>query len=303
MKTVDWGKLSEPFGPEEVRWRILQSGKSAEGRIWARVVSYVDRASIEDRLDQAAGPEGWKCSYERQGDAIVCTLAIRTEEGWIEKSDAAGLREQEEDGQDAVKTAYTEAFKRAAVKWGIARELYKREEAWAVVHLDGKGAYRAKLKDGTVFSWDPPVPGEREKEKRPEAPVERVATRSPHTDSREREQRVEALLARSIGVRAVGKPRNGNGHSNRFSSVALAEKDSENGPMGRRVPLEPTEDSDERVEEVQDQIIEMLSKPPFTKEDLANALKVFPKIHTLYGLQCYKKQWEEELLKRTRKSK
>lgn len=276
MKTVDWGKLSEPFGSDEVKWRILQSGKTAEGRVWARVASYVDRASIEDRLDQAAGPDGWSCRYERQGDAIVCTIAIRTEDGWIEKSDAAGLRDQEEQDGDPVKTAYTEAFKRAAVKWGIGRELYKREENWAVVRTDSQGTYRSKLKDGTVFSWDPPT-------------TVREAMQD-RTRSKESGQHARGLSAVSIG-----KPRNG-------VSKHIPTAQAATNTIERASSVEPTEESDE-IEHLEDEIIAMLKRPPFTEEDVHTALNVIHKIHTVYGLQCYKRQWEEEYLKRVRKSK
>ncbi|MFD1104199.1 Rad52/Rad22 family DNA repair protein, partial [Sphingobium olei] len=55
-----------------------------------------------------------------------CTIAIKCGDEWISKSDGAGDTDVE--GQ---KGAVSDAFKRAAVKWGVGRYLYDMDAVWA----------------------------------------------------------------------------------------------------------------------------------------------------------------------------
>lgn len=154
-------RLRAPFGTEELRWRVAQSGEK-NGRIWAKVLTYIDARAIQERLDEVCGPGGWQDRYLTVGGGIACTLAIKVDGEWIEKTDGAGEKDPEATGNglsasDATKAGFTDAFKRAASKWGIGRYLYGSGDQWAECYQDVKqGRYRARLKDGREFSWDPP---------------------------------------------------------------------------------------------------------------------------------------------------
>lgn len=116
---MDWeavrDELRRPFNDADVYWRIDRSYGS-----WARVLCYVDARAVMDRLDGSVGPENWQDSYvETAKGKNICKLSICINGQWIAKSDGAGDTSFEGD-----KGGLSDAFKRAAVKWGIGRHLY-----------------------------------------------------------------------------------------------------------------------------------------------------------------------------------
>lgn len=148
MSEISLAKLDEPFAPDEIEWRIQQSGSGQRGP-WAKVLAYVTSRAIQNRLDAVVGKENWQDEYIPGPDGgVVCRLSLRVGGEWITKQDGAPNTDIE-----AVKGGISDALKRAAVKWGIGRYLYNLEEGWANIHENGK--HFAKTKDGT-FRWDPP---------------------------------------------------------------------------------------------------------------------------------------------------
>jgi len=111
-------KLTRPFMDEEVYWR-LDRGNS--------ILCYVDARSIMERLDKTVGSENWQCTYlEMPSGRVICKLGIRINKEWIWKEDGAGNPSMH--GQNAeshaAKGGLSNALKRAAVVWGLARHLY-----------------------------------------------------------------------------------------------------------------------------------------------------------------------------------
>lgn len=142
--------LQEPFGEEDLEWRI-QRGGVKNGRPWAMVVPYVAARAVAQRLDDVFGVTGWSDHYAQgpQG-GVMCTIAV---EG-CSKSDAAENTEIE-----PVKGGISDAFKRAAVKFGIGRYLYRiNGTLWANVHEGGSRQGVVKDDSGKkhYFKWDPP---------------------------------------------------------------------------------------------------------------------------------------------------
>lgn len=78
-----------------------------------------------ERLDEVCGPENWQCKYTHAGQKTVCDIGICTDNGWVWKADGAGDSDIE-----AEKGALSDAFKRAAVRWGIGRYLYDLDSPW-----------------------------------------------------------------------------------------------------------------------------------------------------------------------------
>jgi hypothetical protein len=77
-----------------------------------------------NRLDEALGPENWWDEYTPMQNAVICKLTVRLPDGsTITKSDAGGFTTTA-DASDYEKTGFSDAFKRAAVKFGVARYLY-----------------------------------------------------------------------------------------------------------------------------------------------------------------------------------
>jgi hypothetical protein len=59
----------------------------------------------------------------------MCRLRIRMADSWIVKADVGGQSEQPDEG-DRMKAAFSDALKRAAVKFGIGRYLYRLPAQW-----------------------------------------------------------------------------------------------------------------------------------------------------------------------------
>jgi hypothetical protein len=117
--------LAEPFEPAEVKFKpAVVSGNRA------MALAYVDARVIQDRLDEVLGVEGWSDDYECLPDgSVVCRLRLRLGQVWVTKVDVGGPSEQQ-DGGDRMKAAFSDALKRAAVKFGVGRYLYRLPAQW-----------------------------------------------------------------------------------------------------------------------------------------------------------------------------
>ena len=117
-------RLAQPFDPSVVRWR---AGSSNKDRTRALALAYVSARDVMDRLDAVVGPENWYDEYRFEGARTICTLALRVgqEGSFIRKEDGAG-----DTSFEGEKGGISDAFKRAAVKWGIGRYLYGVDSPW-----------------------------------------------------------------------------------------------------------------------------------------------------------------------------
>lgn len=107
--------LADTFDEDEVKTRA-QAG---------RQFSYVTARTVMNRLDNVAGPECWWDEYVPLEHSVICKLTIRLPDGAVlTKSDAGGYAGMADPGDDD-KSGYTDAFKRAAVKFGVGRYLYR----------------------------------------------------------------------------------------------------------------------------------------------------------------------------------
>jgi hypothetical protein len=119
-------RLAEPFDPCELRWK---PGAISGSR--ALAVAYLDARAVQARLDEVLGLDGWQDDYRCLPDgSVVCRLRLRINGKWITKVDVGGPSEQP-DGGDRLKAAFSDALKRAAVKFGIGRYLYRLPTQWA----------------------------------------------------------------------------------------------------------------------------------------------------------------------------
>ncbi len=134
---IDFAKLAAPFPPSAVSWRV---GSVSGERGMA--LAYLDARDVMDRLDDVAGPSNWQCRYSHVGAITVCEIGIWGVQGeltWVWKADGAGQSDIE-----AEKGALSDAFKRAAVRWGIGRYLYHLPSPWVQIEKRGKSAVIAK---------------------------------------------------------------------------------------------------------------------------------------------------------------
>lgn len=118
--------LANPFELSEVKFKP----QSVKGNR-ALALAYVDARAIEDRLDAVLGVAGWQDEYEALPDgSVVCRLRLKIDGEWVTKMDVGSPSDQP-DGGDRRKAAFSDALKRAAVKFGIGRYLYRLPATWA----------------------------------------------------------------------------------------------------------------------------------------------------------------------------
>jgi len=122
---IDFEALAAPFPPDRVSWRI---GRMARDGGKGIALAYIDARDVMGRLDEVCGPAGWQCDYPHANGKTVCRIGLRIGDDWVWKADGAGDSDIE-----AEKGALSDAFKRAAVRWGIGRYLYDIPSPWVAV--------------------------------------------------------------------------------------------------------------------------------------------------------------------------
>ena len=146
-RTNIWSALAAPVPAGAIAWR--QDGRAVErdGRYFARFVAYIEANTVRERLDSVV-PGEWDLTLEllpplpamEEGEGGVYSFKARLQILGV-------IREDVGTGRD-YKQAATDAFKRAAVRFGVAHELYGYEQNW--VELDGDGRNAKPLEDPAV---------------------------------------------------------------------------------------------------------------------------------------------------------
>jgi hypothetical protein len=117
--------LAAPFDPEDVHFK-----PQAVSGNRALAIAYTNARAIQDRLDEVLGVDGWEDEYSCLPDgSVVCRLRLRIAGEWIDKMDVGSPSEQPDAG-DKLKAAFSDALKRAAVKFGIGRYLHQLPPQW-----------------------------------------------------------------------------------------------------------------------------------------------------------------------------
>lgn len=121
---MDLEKLKEPFPHERISWRAQTVSKDGTK---ALALAYIDARDVMERLDEVCGMANWQCKYSHADKKTVCDIGIfiEADSSWVWKADGAGDSDIE-----AEKGALSDAFKRAAVRWGIGRYLYDLDSPW-----------------------------------------------------------------------------------------------------------------------------------------------------------------------------
>lgn len=133
--TIHLAKLREPFEPDRISWRV---GSTTKDKSKGMALAYIDARDVMQRLDDVCGPENWQCDYPHAATKTVCRIGIKIGGEWVWKANGAGDTDIESE-----KGALSDAFKRAAVLWGIGQYLYDLDSPW--VTLDTKTSSDGKV--------------------------------------------------------------------------------------------------------------------------------------------------------------
>lgn len=161
--------LAKPFPTNKIKWRVGQKSKNKPS---ATLLAYVDARLVQDRFDEVCGVDGWEVSYDKGPDGgVMATITVvqRNADGCVvaKMSKADGAPKTDIEG---VKGGYSDAFKRAAVAWGVFRYGYRLTADWHKIHegygsdgdiycpLDkGKPGHIKRPKDSSLPSWARPT--------------------------------------------------------------------------------------------------------------------------------------------------
>jgi len=119
------GRLADPFDVRDVKFKpqMVKANRCL-------AMPYVDARVVQDRLDEVLGAGGWWDSYDVLPDGTVtCRLTCVLDGGAVSKMDVGAPSEQPDAG-DRMKAAFSDALKRAAVKFGVGRYLYRLSSTW-----------------------------------------------------------------------------------------------------------------------------------------------------------------------------
>jgi hypothetical protein len=170
--SIELSNLYAPFPPEEIEWRL---GSTMKDKKRGKALAYIDARAVMDRLDAVCGPENWQCRYPIAGDKTCCEIGVKLGDEWVWKSDGAG-----DTNVEGSKGAFSTAFKRAAVRWGVGRYLYDLKAPWVDLRQDGNTHVIAdyeltnldKLAQGKPFTPSPPA---NSKDPEWQGPIKKVA--------------------------------------------------------------------------------------------------------------------------------
>lgn len=112
--------LSAPM--PRLMWRVQSFAKS--GNPSAICIPYYDSRDVQNRLDEVLGLGGWQARHDSHQSqtgkgSIFCHLGIKINGEWVWRSDCGSPSNVE-----AQKGESSDAFKRAAVMFGVGRDKY-----------------------------------------------------------------------------------------------------------------------------------------------------------------------------------
>lgn len=142
-------QLKNPIDPKFVKCRVGAVSKDKKKGI---ALFYIDAREVMKRLDEICGVDGWERREVETAHGVICDLSIRmpyegmSGEKWVTKADAGEFTKA-----STLKGASSDAFKRAAVNFGIGRYLYYIPNTW--YPLDSFGRFVEKP---TLPSWATP---------------------------------------------------------------------------------------------------------------------------------------------------
>lgn len=134
---MDLEKLKQPI---EVRWRVQSYSTS---KAVAMCLAYVSSRDVQNRLDEVCGSENWQTDFRVVKDNLYGGIGIKINSPeWVWKWDCgieSNIEKQKGEASDAIK--------RAAVQWGIGRDIYEMD-------LEIVRSNEVKTKDNSPYPID-----------------------------------------------------------------------------------------------------------------------------------------------------
>lgn len=116
------------------------------------VTYYVDARIVAERLNEVVGSDQWSDEYRvisgpQEGTPVECRLTVNG----VTKADVGQVKPGELD-EKSWKSAYSDAFKRAAVKFGVGAYLYESPNVWAETRVGNNGKAQGFSENGRAHA-------------------------------------------------------------------------------------------------------------------------------------------------------
>ena len=124
IKENELSKLNVATPKDEIKYRPGSTFNWAEKK-YARMLAYVDARYIQDKLDEIVGIGNWSNQFHRDEKGILyCTITIKfiREDGSVDSISKTDVGT--ESNVEQQKGVVSDTFKRCAVHFGLARDLY-----------------------------------------------------------------------------------------------------------------------------------------------------------------------------------
>lgn len=138
--------LKRPFPEKKISWRVGATNKEKTSGI---ALAYIDARDVMNRFDEVLGMD-WQCKYSHANGKTICDIGILVGGEWIWRAGGAGDTDVE-----AEKGAISDAFKRAAVLFGVGRYLYDLPNEWVPIKEQGRSF--ALVKPPQLPDWAKPA--------------------------------------------------------------------------------------------------------------------------------------------------
>ena len=124
IKESELSKLNVATPKDEIKYRPGSTFNWAEKK-YARMLAYVDARYIQDKLDDIVGLCNWSNKFHRYEKGILyftITIKFIREDGVVDSVSKTDVGT--ESNVEQQKGEVSDAFKRCAVHFGLARDLY-----------------------------------------------------------------------------------------------------------------------------------------------------------------------------------
>jgi len=133
-------------------WRVL---RSVGGNAYCS--AFIDADIARDVLDAAVGAENWQCKFDEFKGNDLCSVGIKIDGEWVWKSDVGAMDEDattKKNPSMKIKGEASDAFKRAAKKWGVGAFTDALGEMRVGLKVYDKNGKDYPVDDAGKFLWD-----------------------------------------------------------------------------------------------------------------------------------------------------
>lgn len=152
MSDIDWAAitaaLQAPTDPASIDFRPQGELYERNGKHSGRVLAYIDARAVMDRLDAAVGPGNWAGCPE----PLILDTAVRVVRYGLTIHGVTKYAIGDAGATEPSKSADSDGLKRAAVLWGIGRDLYSIEAEYVegIPSKNARGGDSWRIADGEV---------------------------------------------------------------------------------------------------------------------------------------------------------